>query len=147
MNSKISKILAVVILVIAVIGAALYAMVLTADGEDAVKGSVSPLVEFSAWLLYATLAITVLFAIVNILKNPEDLKKMGINLAVLGAVYALAYFTASDAAVLDVQGQILEGGEAGATSKLISTIINYSVYLAGIAIAAVGLGAVKSAIK
>ncbi len=147
MNSKISKILAVIILVIAIIGAALYAMVLTADGTDAVKSSVSPLVEFSAWLLYATLAITVVFAIVNILKNPEDLKKIGINLAVLGAVYAVAYFTASDAAVLDVQGQILEGGEAGATSKLISTIINYSVYLAGIAIAVVGLGAVKSAIK
>jgi|GEM_PF-4632430 len=147
MNSKISKILAVIILVIAIIGAALYAMVLTADGTDAVKSSVSPLVEFSAWLLYVTLAITVIFAIVNILKNPEDLKKIGINLAVLGAVYAVAYFTASDAAVLDVQGQILEGGEAGATSKLISTIINYSVYLAGIAIAVVGLGAVKSAIK
>ncbi|MDO6738178.1 hypothetical protein [Wenyingzhuangia sp. 2_MG-2023] len=146
MSSKLSKILTIIILVIAVIGAVLYAGVLTSE-EDSVYSSVSPLVEFSAWLLYATLAITVVFAVVNIFKNPEDLKKIAINVAILGLVYVVAYVTASDAAVLDVQGQILEGGEAGATSKLISTIINYSVYLGAIAIAVVGLGAVKTAIK
>ncbi|NIJ44480.1 hypothetical protein FHR24_000919 [Wenyingzhuangia heitensis] len=146
MSSKISKILTVVILVIAVIGAGLYAGVLMAEGDD-VYDSVSPIVEFSAWLLYVALGITVVFAIVNIFKNPEDLKKIAINVAILGAVYAVAYVTASDAAVLDVQGQILEGGQAGATSKLISTIINYSVYLGVIAIGAVGAGAVKTAIK
>ncbi len=145
-NSKISKILAVVIFVLAVIAAVLYARVLMAEGDD-VYSSVSPIVEFSAGLLYVSLAITVLFAVVNILKNPEDLKKIVINVVVLGAIYAVAYFTASDAAVLDVQGQVLEGGEAGTTSKLISTIINYSVYLGGIALATVGLGAVKTAIK
>ncbi|NJB83105.1 hypothetical protein [Wenyingzhuangia aestuarii] len=146
MSSKISKILTVVILVIAVIGAGLYAGVLMAEGDD-VYDSVSPIVEFSAWLLYVALGITVIFAIVNIFKNPEDLKKIAFNVAILGAVYAVAYFTASDAAVLDVQGQVLEGGQAGATSKLISTIINYSVYLGVIAIGAVGAGAVKTAIK
>ncbi len=145
-NSKISKILAIIILVIAAIAAVLYGRVLVAEGDD-VYSSVSPIVEFSAWLLYVSLAITAVFAVVNIFKNPEDLKKIGINVVVLGAIYAVAYFTASDAAVLDVQGQILEGGEAGATSKLISTIINYSVYLGVIALAAVGLGAVKTAIK
>ncbi len=147
MNSKISKILAVVILVIAVIGAFLYTMVLRAEGDEAVYSSVSPIVEFSAWLLYAALAITVIFAIVNIFKNPEDLKKIVINLAVLGAVFAVAYFTASDEAVLDVQGQVLEGGQAGSTSKLISTIINYSTYLGLIALVTVAWGAIKSAIK
>lgn len=147
MNSKISKILAVIILVISVVGIALYAKILMAEGDEAVKASVGPIVEFSAWLLYVSLAITVVFAIASIFKNPEDLKKIVMNVAVLGAVYAIAHFTATGEAVLDVQGQVLEGGEAGATSKLVSTIINYSVYLGGIALAAVGFGAVKGAIK
>ncbi|MGY6650047.1 hypothetical protein [Wenyingzhuangia sp. IMCC45574] len=148
MSSKLSQILTIVILVIAVIGIVLFAGVLTAGDEaDAVYGKVSPMVEFSAWLLYLAGAITVVFAIVNIFKSPEDLKKIAINVACLGLVYVVAYVTASDAAVLDVQGQILEGGEAGSTSKLISTIINYSVYLGAIALAAVGFGGIKSAIK
>ena len=139
MQLKISKF-------IAVIAAVLFVRVLVAEGDD-VYNSVSPIVEFSAWLLYITLAITVVFSVVNMFKNPEELKKIVINVAVLGLIYLVAYLTASDAAVLDVQGQVLEGGEAGATSKLISTIINYSVYLGVIAIAAVGLGTVKTAIK
>ncbi|WP_010135050.1 hypothetical protein [Ochrovirga pacifica] len=146
MSSNLSKILTAVILVIAIIGIVLFAGVLTAD-EDAVAGSVSPMVEFSAWLLYIAGAITVVFAVVNIFKSPEDLKKIAINVVFLAIVYVIAYVTASDAAVLDVQGQVLEGGEAGSTSKLISTIINYSVYLGAIALAAVGFGGIKSAIK
>ncbi len=148
MSSKLSKILTIVILVISVLGIGLYAGVLTAGDEtEALEGSVSRIVELSAWLLYIAGAITVVFAIVNIFKSPEDLKKIAINVAILGLVYVIAYVTASDAAVLDVQGQILEGGEAGSTSKLISTIINYSVYLGAIALAAVGFGGIKAAIK
>jgi len=146
MNSKISKILAIIIFVIGVIGAGLYTSVLMAEGDD-IYDSVSYVVEFSAGLLYLTLAIAVIFTIVNMFKNPEELKKVGVNVAILGAVFIVAYFTASDAAVLDVQGQVLKGGDAGATSKLVSTIINYSIYLGVIAVGAVGVGAVKSAIK
>lgn len=146
MSGKLTKILTIVILVIAVIGIVLYAGVLTAD-EGSVAGNVGPMVEFSAWLLYLSGAITVVFAIVNMFKSPEDLKKIGINLACLAVVYVIAYVMADDGAVLDVQGQILEGGEAGSTSKLVSTIINYSMLLGVIALAVVGFGGVKTAIK
>lgn len=146
MSSKLSKILTAVIFVIAVIAAVLFINVYIA-GEDELYSKVNPLVEFSAWLLYITLAITLIFSVVNIFKHPEEIKKIVINLAILAVVYFIAYFTASDAAVLDVQGQVLEGGDAGSVSKLISTIINFSVYLGVIAIAAVGLGTVKTAIK
>ena len=145
-SSKLSKILTAVIFVIAVIAAVLFISVFIAE-ENELYDKVNPLVEFSAWLLYITLTITVVFSVVNIFKNPEEIKKIAINLAILAAVYFIAYFTASDAAVLDVQGQVLEGGESGSVSKLISTIINFSVYLGVIAIAAVGLGTVKTAIK
>lgn len=146
MSSKLSKILTAVIFIIAVIAAVLFIRVFIAE-ENVLLDTVNPLVEFSAWLLYITLAITLVFSVVNIFKNPEEIKKIVINLAILAAVYFIAYFTASDAAVLDVQGQVLEGGEEGSVSKLISTIINFSVYLGVIALAAVGLGTAKTAIK
>ncbi|MGY5351597.1 hypothetical protein ACXGQW_03385 [Wenyingzhuangia sp. IMCC45533] len=145
-DNKISKFLTALIFIIAVIGFVLFALVYVAD-TSSLGDAVSPFVEFSVWLLYASLIITVVFAIVNIIKNPEDLKKIVVNVLVLGAVFAVAYFTASDAAVLDVQGQILEGGEAGSTSKMISTLINFSTFLGIIALAVVGLGSIKSAIK
>ncbi|MDO3695426.1 hypothetical protein QVZ41_11305 [Wenyingzhuangia sp. chi5] len=146
MSSKLSKILTAIIFVIAVIAAVLFINVFIAE-EDELYSKVNPLVEFSAWLLYITLAITLIFSVVNIFKHPEEIKKIVINLAILAAVYFVAYLTASDAAVLNVQGQVLKGGDAGSVSKLISTIINFSVYLGVIAIAAVGLGTVKTAIK
>ena len=145
-NIQITKILTAIVAVIAIIGFVLFGLVFFAD-DAGLPSAVGSFVTFSSGLLYVALAITVIFAIANILKNPEDLKKIGINVVALAIIYVIAYVTASDAAVLDVQGQVLEGGEAGATSKLISTIINYSIYLGVIALAAVGLGAVKTAIK
>ncbi|MEN8764871.1 MAG: hypothetical protein ACN4EF_07100 [Wenyingzhuangia sp.] len=146
MSSKLSKFLTALIAVIAVIAAVLFINVFIAE-EDELYAKVNPLVDFSAWLLYITLAVTAVFSVVNIFKHPEEIKKIAINVAILAIVYFVSYFTASDAAVLDVQGQILEGGESGSVSKLISTIINFSIYLGVIAIAAVGLGTVKTAIK
>ena len=146
MNNNINKILTAIVALISVIGFVLFIMVFRAE-ENELAGAVGPIVGFSTWLLYAAIAITIVFAVINIFKNPEDLKKIGINVGVLLAIYLVAYLTASDAAVLDVQGNILEGGEAGSTSKLISTIINYSVYLGAIALGAVGFGAVRNALK
>ena len=146
MNNNINKILTAIVALISVIGFVLFIMVFRAE-ESELAGAVGPIVGFSTWLLYAAIAITIVFAVINIFKNPEDLKKIGINVGVLLAIYLVAYLTASDAAVLDVQGNILEGGEAGSTSKLISTIINYSEYLGAIALGAVGFGAVRNALK
>ena len=153
MSSNLSKILTAVILVIATIGVVLFARIFFVDeaelnvSPELQNSIVSPLVGFSTFLLYASVAVAAFFSVATIFKQPENIKKVGINIGILGAIYAIAYVLASDSAVLDVQGQVLEGGEAGATSKLVSTIINYSTYLGVIALGTVVWGAVKSALK
>ena len=153
MSSNLSKILTAIVLVIGVVGFALFARVVSVDeaelnvSPELQSSLVSPLVSFSTYLLYISVAIAAFFSVASIFKQPENIKKVIINVAILGAIYAVAYTLASDAAVLDVQGQVLEGGESGATSKLVSTIINYSTYLGVIALGTVAWGAVKSAFK
>jgi len=146
MSSKLSKILTIVILVIAVIGIALFIPVVTANEED-LAGAVGPMVSFSVILLIVSIVVAFGSSIYNSLKNPENLKSIAIGLAILGVLYLVCYLVAGSGAVYDVQGNILEGGEAGSTSKLISAIINYSSALGIIAVGAVVFGAVKNAIK
>ena len=60
---------------------------------------------------------------------------------------AISYGLAPDTAVTDVTGEVLEGGEAGANSKWVSTGIWYTVLLGAAAVASILLGGVKSIIK
>ena len=54
MNSKISKILTIIVAVISVIGIALFINVsITDDVPESISGAVSPLIGFSLYLFYA----------------------------------------------------------------------------------------------
>jgi len=152
MNTNISKILKVLIALIALVAAYFFIKIISI-GDDAIVegkgdlGIVGPLVYFAKGLLYVVAGITVLFSVVSLLKKPEALKKTLISLAVLGILLALAYSLADDSAVTDVTGQVLEDGEAGASSKWVSTGIWYTVFLGAAAVASIVLGGVKSIIK
>lgn len=138
---KSNKILSIVITVIAVIGIILFIRVGTEDAEviennvDVQNSLVSPLISFSTWLFYATVAIAVVLSLWSLVKNPENLKKTLGGLGVLAVILAIAYFLSDSAAVYDANGlNILEGGEEGSsTNKWVGTGIWYSVILGGIA--------------
>ena len=64
------------------------------------------------------------------IKNPNNLKKIGLGLGLLTVVLVISYFTADSNAVLDTQGLVLEGGEAGTSmNQWVGTGIWFSVAL------------------
>ena len=141
MNSKVSKILSLVSGLIGLI--AIYFLVrIIMEGDDAVKESldlqnslVSPFVQFAKVILIITTVIAVVFSLWNLVRQPKLLKKTLVSLAALAVVLLISYMMASDEATRNLSGNIIKDGEAGSTSKWVSTGIWYSMILG-----AVGLG-------
>jgi len=141
MNSKVSKILSLVSGLIGLI--AVYFLVrIIMEGDDAVKESldlqnslVSPFVQFAKIILIITTIVAVVFSLWNLVRQPKLLKKTLISLAALGVLLLIAYIGASDEATTNMSGNIIKDGEAGSTSKWVSTGIWYSMILG-----AIGLG-------
>jgi hypothetical protein len=141
MNSKVSKILSLVSGFIGLI--AIYFLTrIIMEGDDAVKESlelqnslVSPFVSFAKIIFVITTIIAVVFSIWNLIKHPKLLKKTVVSIGILAVVLIFAYAMSSDAAVTNMSGNIIKDGEAGTTSKWVSTGIWYSMILG-----AVGLG-------
>ncbi|MAD97851.1 MAG: hypothetical protein CMB99_11045 [Flavobacteriaceae bacterium] len=137
---KSNKLLNIAIAIISVIGIILFVRVAVEDKEalessvDLQNGLVSPLVYYSTYLLYASVIIALVLSMISLVRNPDNLKKTLMGLAVLGVIFLISYFTADSAAVLDTQGVVLEGGEEGSTTnQMVGTGIWYSVFLGAIA--------------
>ena len=141
MNSKISKILSLASGLIGLI--AIYFLVrIIMEGDDSVKESldlqnslVSPFVSFAKVILIITTVITVVFSLWNLVRHPKLLKKTLVSIAALAVLLLIAYMMATDEATLNMSGNIIKDGEAGSTSKWVSTGIWYSMILG-----AIGLG-------
>jgi hypothetical protein len=141
MNSKVSKILSLVSGLIGLI--AIYFLVrIIMEGDDAVKESldlqnslVSPFVQFAKVILIITTIVAVVFSLWNLVRHPKLLKKTLVSLAALAVLLLIAYMMSSDEATLNMSGNIIKDGEAGSTSKWVSTGIWYSMILG-----AIGLG-------
>ena len=132
MKSNLSKILSIFIAIIAVIGAFLFIKIFLTDAEDAkaLNSSVGNIVTFSTILLYFAVGVTLILSLIGLFRNPDNLKKTLLGLAILGVVLVLAYFKADSNAVLDTQGEVLKGGEAGTSlNKWVGTGIWYSIAL------------------
>ena len=141
MNSKVSKILSLVSGLIGLI--AIYFLVrIIMEGDDAVKESldlqnslVSPFVQFAKVILIITTVVAVVFSLWNLVRHPKLLKKTLVSLAALAVLLLIAYMMSSDEATLNMSGNIIKDGEAGSTSKWVSTGIWYPMILG-----AIGLG-------
>jgi len=135
-DNNLAKYLSIFVAVIALIGAILFIRVFMADIDalendpDVQKSVVNPIVWFSAALLYTAIIITVGLSLWSMIKNPNNLKKIGLGLGLLTVVFVISYFTADSNAVLDTQGLVLEGGEAGTSmNQWVGTGIWFSVAL------------------
>ncbi|HBK71810.1 MAG TPA: hypothetical protein DDZ39_09185 [Flavobacteriaceae bacterium] len=148
MDNKKSKILTIITAVIGIIGAILFIRVLMAEeGTEAMDSAVNTIVHFSKILLIVTALIAVGLSLFSMLKNPKALKKTLLGLVVLAVLFGISYAMASDAAVTNQFGDIVTNGEAGSTSKMISTLIIFTGILGALAIGTIGFGFVKSFIK
>lgn len=96
---------------------------------------ISPFISFAKWILILTGLTAVIFSLINLVKHPQVLKRSLIGVAAMAVLLIVAYSMASDAAVTDSVGRILEDGEAGSVSKWVSTGINFSGILGVIGLA------------
>ncbi len=153
MNDKLSKILSIITGIIGIV--AVYFLIrIIMTGDDVVKESVdvqnslvSPYISFAVVTLIITAIISVGFSILNLIKHPQLLKKTFISLAALAVVLVISYVMADDGATLNTSGLVLEDGEAGATSKWVSTGIWYSLILGAAGLLVIFGGFVKSLVS
>lgn len=153
MNKKLSTILTIIAGVIGLVGFYFFVRVVM-EGDDAIIESadlqssiVSPFISFATFVLYATGVVVVVFSVLNLIKHPEVLKRSIVGLAIMGVLLAVAYAFASDAAVTDGLGSVLEDGEAGSVSKWVSTLINYSFILGAIGLVSILFASLKGIVK
>ncbi len=156
-NNKFSKILTILAVIIALIGAFFYIRILSAGDEAFTEGAdalslqnsvISPFVWVTVIVLIATIFVSLLTSILGLVKKPEQLKKTLLSIAILGVVLVIAYFLNDSTEVLDAQGKVLKGGSAGETSNVwSSTGIWYSVILGGVGLALFLVDMVKSLVK
>ena len=146
---KLSKIVTIVVAVLAIIGIALYINVsgIDKDNLEDLSGPVSAIVSYSWALFVGAVAITVVLSIWSLIKNPAALKKTLIGLAVLGVLLAISYSFASGEAVLNGLGEQLKDGAAGSTSRWVGTGIIYSLILGAIGVVFFVLDLLKGLIK
>ncbi len=128
MNKRLSKILMIVSLVLALIGVVLYYT--STSGGDAAMGSY---VGYAILLLIINAALALVFSLVNLIKNPAALKKALFSLGILAIVLAIAYFMASSDAVYDASDKVFVDSKgvpySSGTFKWVDTFIVYSVIL------------------
>ena len=140
MSKKLSKGLTLLAGLIGLIGFYFFVRIMMAGDESiendaAVQASiVSPFIKFAKWVLILTTLVAVIFSMMNLVKHPQVLKRTLLGLGVLAVFLVVAYVMASDAAVTDPFGKVLEDGEAGSISKWVSTGINFSFILGAIGI-------------
>ncbi|WP_375241099.1 hypothetical protein [Polaribacter sp.] len=137
---KSNKILNIIIAVVALVGAFLFIKIFMEDSEaietdvDLQNSVVSPIIYYSTFLLIAAVVIAVALSLWSLIRNPENLKKTLMGLAVLSVLLVISYFLSDSEAVINAAGGISEGGEAGsATNKWVGAGIWYSIILGGIA--------------
>lgn len=153
MNKKLSGILTIVSAVIGFIAFYFFIRIVmvgddTIENDAAAQASiVSPFISFATFVLYATAIITVVFSVINLVKNPHVLKTSLIGIGAMAVILVVAYSLASDAEVTDGVGKVLEYGEQGSISKWVSTLINYSFILGAIGLVFVLLDFVKGLVK
>ncbi|MGY0407061.1 MAG: hypothetical protein ACWIPJ_01685 [Polaribacter sp.] len=151
---KSNKILNILIAVIAIIGVVLFIRIFSEDSEllktdgDLQNKVISPIIYFATFLVWATVIIALFLSVWSLIRNPKKLGRTLLGVGVLGVLLIVAYSMSDSDAVLNTQGAVLEGGEAGtAMNKWVGTGILYSIILVGLASISFVYDLVKGLIK
>ncbi len=144
MDKKLSKILMIIVLVLAVIGIVLYyfstAMEIPAEdapGYEAAKlaesAAVGSFVNYAIILLAVVTIATLALSLFNLVKKPALLKKALLSLGVLAVLFAIAYVTSNGDLVNDASGNVFVDSRkvpyVASTYKYVATAIQYSMIL------------------
>jgi len=162
MDNNKSKILTIIAGVISLIGVFFMVRIIMV-GDEAIEsdvanqGIVSGFVTFAVALLVIVALATVVLSVVNLVKNPQNLKKTLLGLGILIALLLVTHFTASDALATDAlgdpvvikntSGDIITGDEAKSVTKWVAGLITFTGILGAAGLGIIGFGIVKNIVK
>jgi membrane protease YdiL (CAAX protease family) len=121
---KVTKIAA---LIIAILSFVFLALVM-ANGEGDNDSWISALIYLSYVILFACVAIVLIYVFKNLFSNKETLKRTLITLGLLGGILLVSFIMADGSDVYNVKKELLVSGSA---SKWVSTGLNMT-YILGI---------------
>lgn len=124
---KLTKIAAIVISVISIVFLAL----LVSNSDSADNTWISPLIYVSYFILFACIAVVLVFVLKNLFSNSENLKRTLISVGLFLGVLILSYLFA-DSSDVKANGEIY----SGSTSKWVSAGLNMFYALGVVALGA-----------
>ena len=134
---KLENIIKIVCAVLGLLGVVFLFRIL-ASGDDDIKMAasmgdfslISPLISLSMFILFITVAVTIIFSLINLASNPGKLKKSMIFIGFLIIVIGIAYASSTGVETPMKDGQVL----SASGSKWVGTGIRVFYILASVAV-------------
>ena len=134
---KLENIIKIVCAVLGLLGV-IFLFRILATGDDDIKMAasmgdfslISPLISLSMFILFITVAVTIIFSLINLASNPGKLKKSMIFIGFLIIVIGIAYASSTGVETPMKDGQIL----SASGSKWVGTGIRVFYILASVAV-------------
>ena len=137
------KVIKIAALIISVLSIVFIALIMSSS--DANNSSwISPLIYLSYVILFACVAIVLIFVFKNLLSSKETLKRALITIGILAGVLLLSFILADGSDVYNVKKELLV---SGSTSKIVSTGLNMSYILGFVSIGSLFFFMFKNAKK
>tara|TARA_B100000902_G_scaffold213524_1_gene203047 strand:+ start:216 stop:665 length:450 start_codon:yes stop_codon:yes gene_type:complete len=134
---KLENIIKIVCAVLGLLGV-IFLFRILATGDDDIKMAasmgdfslISPLISLSMFILFITVAVTIIFSLINLASNPGKLKKSMIFIGFLIIVIGIAYALSTGVETPMKDGQVL----SASGSKWVGTGIRVFYLLASVAV-------------
>ena len=134
---KLENIIKIVCAVLGLLGV-IFLFRILATGDDDIKMAasmgdfslISPLISLSMFILFITVAVTIIFSLINLASNPGKLKKSLIFIGFLIIVIGIAYASSAGVETPMKDGQVL----SASGSKWVGTGIRVFYILASVAV-------------
>ena len=134
---KLENIIKIVCAVLGLLGV-IFLFRILASGDDDIKMAasmgdfslISPLISLSMFILFITVAVTIIFSLINLASNPGKLKKSMIFIGFLIIVIGIAYASSTGVETPMKDGQVL----SASGSKWVGTGIRVFYILASVAV-------------
>ena len=134
---KLENIIKIVCAVLGLLGV-IFLFRILASGDDDIKMAasmgdfslISPLISLSMFILFITVAVTIIFSLINLASNPGKLKKSMIFIGFLIIVIGIAFASSTGVETPMKDGQVL----SASGSKWVGTGIRVFYILASVAV-------------
>ena len=137
------KVIKIAALIISVLSIVFIALIMSSSDSNN-SSWISPLIYLSYVILFACIAVVLIFVFKNLFSNKESLKSTLIVLAMFAGLILLSYILADGSDVYNGKKEVLV---SGGTSKLVSTGLNMSYFLGLVSIGSLFFFMFKNAKK